>query len=264
MRIIKNATSGIAAKSFNINEFLKNRFNFREEKRTCEKHGDYKCLIDITSGEETPCPICQNEKEAEQEQAENQNLYLQGILKKIDGVSKRFRYSGFKNFKVTPKNKKAFDTVLAFAKQPKNTWLLLLGENGNGKTHLAHAVLKLTGGFYRDFDDIAIECQDAQSGCIAGGVGAVINKYSKCPMLVIDEVDKVKNTEGRINWLNNILRKRYNELLPIVLIGNIDFETLCKTIDLNGGKALRDRINEVGEVVVFNSESYREKLRSVT
>lgn len=263
MQVIRNADGGVAVKQLDINKLLQSRFNFREEKRTCEKHGEYECLVDTVSGEETPCPLCQLKKEAEQKQAEKQELYLQEILDRVDGLPDKFRYSGFKNFVVTPENKKAFDRVLAFAKQPKNTWLLLLGKNGNGKTHLAHAVLKVTGGVYREFDDIAVECQDAQDGSLAGGLRAVIGKYAKYPMLVIDEVDKVKSTEGRINWLNNILRKRYNNLLPTVLIGNVDLETLCKNIDLNGGEALRDRIKEVGEVIFFNGKSFREKLRDI-
>ena len=80
-------------------------------------------------------------------------------------------------------------------------------------------------------------------------------------MLVVDEVDKVKNTEGRITWLNDILRKRYNELLPVILCGNIDLKTLYNRIELNGGRALRNRIEEVGEVILCDWESYRQKLR---
>lgn len=92
---------------------------------------------------------------------------------------------------------------------------------------------------------------------------AVLNKYSFCPMLVVDEVDKAKKTEGRIGWLNIILRRRYNERLPVILCGNIDLETLCRHIDLNEGKAMRDRIEEAGEVVLFNWESSRPEKRSV-
>ncbi|WP_044634225.1 ATP-binding protein [Treponema phagedenis] len=94
-----------------------------------------------------------------------------------------------------------------------------------------------------------------------GGLNKTLDKYANAPMLVIDEIDKVKNTEGRITWLNTILRRRYNEMLPVVLVGNIDLERLCQIIDLHGGEAMRDRIKELGIVVNFNFESYRPVLR---
>ena len=240
-------------------ETLFNRFlvdNFQTTEAFCEQHGKYEAFLNTGTGEISTCPECEKEVE-QQKQAQK---HIEAIISRVDGVSKKYRNAGFRNFKITEKNRAAFSRVLKFAKEPKNTWLLLLGENGTGKTHLAHAVLKLTGGIYREFDDIALEILDAQNGHGNGQV-AIINKYSYTPMLVVDEVDKVKNTEGRITWLNDILRKRYNELLPVILCGNIDLKTLYNRIELNGGRALRNRIEEVGEVVLCDWESFRPKLR---
>ncbi|MGF7108218.1 ATP-binding protein [Treponema pedis] len=238
-------------------EGIKQRF-FKDKKAirlTCPFHGlEYETFDES----ENLCPLCLEELENQ----ERQKWEVDRILDKIDGLPKRYKYAGFKNYKVTPESEAAYKTVLAFAKEPTNKWLVLLGNNGTGKTHLAHAVLKVTGGIYRDFDDIAIDILDAQAG-FGEGQNAVLNKYSFCPMLVVDEVDKVKKTDGRIGWLNIILRRRYSELLPVILCGNIDLETLCKHIDLNGGRAMRDRIEEVGQVVLFNWESYRPEIRSM-
>lgn len=260
MQVLKqgfeNNNITIAKKTFDV-EKIKQRF-FRDKKvikLTCPIHGlEYETLDEA----ENLCPLCLEE----QENQEQQKWEVDRILDRIDGLPKRYVHAGFKNYKITPQSEAAYKAVLAFAKEPKNKWLLLLGNNGTGKTHLAHAVLKVTGGIYRDFDDIATDLLDAQAG-FGEGQNAVLNKYSSCPMLVVDEVDKVKKTEGRIGWLNIILRRRYNEMLPVILCGNIDLETLCKHIDLNEGKAMRDRIEEVGEVVLFNWESSRPKMRSV-
>ena len=227
--------------------------------RVCEKHGTYQTFV-TDSGEEGMCPLCCKEQEEAEEKENREREKIKTIFNRIDGLPAKYRNAGFKNFELTEKKLAAFNRVLKFAKKPKNTWLLLLGENGTGKTHLAHAVLKMTGGIFREFDDIAIDMQDAQKS--RGGIKKVIDKYASAPMLVIDEVDKVKATEGRINWLNIILRKRYNDMLPLILCGNIDLEALCAHIELTGKHAIKDRIDEVGEVILCNWESYRPKLRT--
>ena len=238
--------------------FLPDRFQLTDG--FCKKHGEYDAFIDIDTGEISPCLACEKELEAAAEKQKRERARLQNLLERIDGVPERYKSAGFKNFELSEKNRASFNRVLAFAKDPKDTWLLLLGENGTGKTHLAHAVLKMTGGIYREFGKIANELLDAQNGYDIGQQ-AKIEKYGYTPMLVVDEIDKVKNTEGRIGWLNDILRIRYNELLPTVLSGNIDVETLCNRIDQNGGKTMQSRMDEVGEVVLCDWESYRPKLR---
>ncbi|CEM61195.1 conserved hypothetical protein [Treponema phagedenis] len=232
----------------------------RQSKALCKTHGEYKCLIDTRTNEASPCPLCEQDRERAELETQKELEQFEARLKKIDGLPKRYRNAGFKNFVVDEKNKTARDSVLSFAKNPNNKWLLLLGKNGTGKTHLAHAVLKLTGGIFRDFDDVSTDLLDAQAG-YGAGLNKTLDKYANAPMLVIDEIDKVKNTEGRITWLNTILRRRYNEMLPVVLVGNIDLERLCQIIDLHGGEAMRDRIKELGIVVNFNFESYRPVLR---
>ncbi len=226
----------------------------------CKKHGRYQTVVDTSSGEKGMCPVCWKEQEEAEKKKKQEHEKLTKIFNSIDGLPEKYRNAGFKNFELTEKKTAAFNRVLKFAKEPRNTWLLLLGENGTGKTHLAHAVLKMTGGIFREFDDIAIDMQDAQKRS-GEGMKKVISKYAAAPMLVIDEVDKVNPTAGRINWLNIILRKRYNDMLPLVLCGNIDLETLCSRIDQSGKHALKDRIDEVGEVVLCNWESYRPNLR---
>ena len=228
--------------------FLPDRFQSADG--FCKKHGKYRAFLDIDTGEISPCQTCEMELEQAAEKQKKERLRLEHLLNRIDGLPEKYVKAGFKNFELDEKNKAAFNRVLTFAKAPKNTWLLLLGNNGTGKTHLAHAVLKITGGIYREFVEIATELLDAQNG-YGAGQWATINKYAYTPMLVIDEIDKVKDSEGRIGWLNDILRIRYNELLPVILCGNIDFDTLCRRIDLNGGNAIKSRMEEVADVLLF-------------
>ena len=239
------------------------RISFEEltpEHAQCSVHGGYETFKHKQTGEVMECPYCIQEREQAAEKQKNEQRRIDDILSRIDGLPERYRDAGFKNYAVSKQSEAAYKAVLAFAREPKNTWLLLLGSNGTGKTHLAHAVLKITGGIYREFEDMSNEFLDTQKD---GGLTRLTHYYAYTPLLVIDEIDKVRSTEGRIGWLNTILRKRYNELLPVILIGNIDIDTLCKHIELNSGFTLQDRMKEVGQAVLCNWESYRPKMRSV-
>lgn len=240
--------------NFDIVERMLSSLGFKKDSGYCEIHKQsYGCITNISTGEKTGCPLCEEEEEQKRLQKEK-------VERSIDGYLKKYIDSNFQNYVITNSIQlKVIKKVLSFTDKPTNRWLLMLGNNGTGKTHLAHAILKTTGGIYREFDDISSELLDAQAKG-NGEVGEIINKYSKAKMLIIDEIDKVKNTEGRVRWLNYILRKRYNNLLPIVILGNTNVDALCQGIDIQGNNAIRDRIKEVGIILSFNWESYRKSL----
>lgn len=242
-----------------MNKEIAHLLNLHEATGHCEKHGAFTCFM--RQGDIPYCPKCEEEKEEAEKNNFEAQKKIDDILSNIDGLTARYKNAGFKNFNRTKKNEAAFKKVFNFAMHPGKTWLFLLGNNGTGKTHLAHAVLKVTGGIFREFDDITNEFLDLQEGRGECSRMNLIQKYSSTPMLVLDEIDKVKNTEGRINWLNSILRKRYNNFLPTIICGNIDIETLCQRIDISSGYAMKSRIEEVGEVLFFDWESYRTNLR---
>jgi len=241
--------------NFNIVEKILSDFGLEKGSGYCDIHKQtYGCIIDKKTKKRTGCPICE-------EEAEKNRLQQEKMRHCTDGLLKKYLEADFHDYKTTNlAQQQVLQKIYGFSKCPANTWLLLVGNNGTGKTYLAHAILKQTGGVYREFDDISSELLDAQARS-EGEVGEIINKYSNCKMLVIDEIDKVKNTEGRVRWLNVILRKRYNNLLPLVILGNTNVDALCKNIDIPGNNAIRDRINEVGLTLEFNWESYRDKIQ---
>ena len=256
MQSISNCEKVCNQKLIKHNDYI---FNFILEKVGLEKgvgycdihKKNYECLVDKKTNKPSGCPFC--EEEAERKIQQQALMYS-----RIDGLPKRYRHASFKNYVVkTETQRHVFNTVLAYAENPSYRWLVMLGNNGTGKTHLSHALLKCTGGIYREFDEIASELLDAQAKG-QGEIGEIIHKYSTAKMLVIDEIDKVKATEGRIRWLNIILRRRYNNLLPLVILGNTDVNTICNSVDLLGNQAIRDRIREVGTVLQFTWTSYRE------
>jgi DNA replication protein DnaC len=164
------------------------------------------------------------------------------------GLTPRFYNASWENWIAdTPKKKHALETV-------KKAWeknLLLVGKggqgtgNGNGKTHLAMCLVKegatycLVPDLIRMVrEDLAIEQE-------------VINKYGKCKLLILDEIGRQKATDFEHNLLFEIMDKRWNNMLPTTIIGNIgkeNFTALC-------GAGVSDRFKP--EVVIFDWESRR-------
>jgi DNA replication protein DnaC len=97
----------------------------------------------------------------------------------------------------------------------------------------------------------------------------VYNELCTVPLLVIDEVEKIKDSEAKQNWMSHVIGKRYNRLLPIILIANCHTQSDCKAPKKPCPKCLEyhlendvlSRIIEDGIVMKFNSGDYREKIR---
>lgn len=80
-----------------------------------------------------------------------------------------------------------------------------------------------------------------------------MNYYSTTPMLVIDEIGRSMQQAKEDSILNYVLRRRYENMLPTVLISNLKKEDLLKKL----GDAVVDRLTETCKSVEFVGESYR-------
>ena len=81
----------------------------------------------------------------------------------------------------------------------------------------------------------------------------LMNFYSTTPMLVIDEIGRSMQQVKEDAILNYVLRRRYENMLPTVLISNLKKEDLLKKL----GDAVVDRLTETCKLVEFVGESYR-------
>jgi DNA replication protein DnaC len=90
---------------------------------------------------------------------------------------------------------------------------------------------------------------------------------------VIDEVEKVSETQAKQNWLSHIIGKRYNKMLPVIFIANCHSQVDCpyykaehkpcsKCIEYHLENDVLSRIVENGKVIKFTGEDYRYKIRA--
>jgi DNA replication protein DnaC len=243
----------------------------------CPEHGMYHgkpfMVWDFHEGKsftaKPECPKCAEERAA-REAAEAARHKRQSDINRFEAmnIGKKFWDSTFENFDTyNDELKHHLEAAKKFAENPDGK-LVMIGENGNGKNHLAAAILKITGGVMYTCSEIGIMLRDCYNG--RNSEAELFGRLCNARLLVIDELDKAKESEAKHNWMSHIIGKRYNNMLPLVLIGNGHLQDDCKSPKKLCDKCIEhhlendviSRIFEDAILLKFNSGDYRYKIRS--
>jgi DNA replication protein DnaC len=239
----------------------------------CPIHGRYYGklvkFLEVAAGE-PECPQCISEREMQKEKENAKKRALNRRHEEIDrlaamNIGKKFWNSTFENFNAYNDELRGhLETCRKFAENPVGK-LVLLGENGNGKNHLASAILKKTGGIMYKCYEIGIMLRDCYNGI--NSEAEFFDMLCSTPLLIIDEVDKIKETEAKNNWMSYVIGKRYDDMLPIIFIANGHLKDDCssqkkpcpKCLEYHLENDILSRIFEDGTLLEFTSPDYRYK-----
>ncbi len=204
--------------------------------------------------------VKQREKELA-EQAEKEAAYQTQKRVESSGVPRRYWHSTFDTYiPRDDKDSKNLDTIKKFAKLEKNDKvLILLGAKGLGKTHLGSAIIRNCGGKFISIEELIFKYESAQDFHAKTNREELMESYANTEMLVIDEIGRSMQQEKENALLNYILRHRYENMLPTVLISNLSKADLLKKL----GEAVLDRLRETCISLEFEGESYRTSIRDV-
>ncbi len=204
--------------------------------------------------------VRQREKELS-EQAEKEAAYQTQKNVERSGVPRRYWHSTFDTYiPRDDKDSRNLETVRNFSKLESNDKvLLLLGAKGLGKTHLGAAIIRNCGGKFISIEELIFKYESAQDFHSKTNREELMDSYSNTKMLVIDEIGRSMQQEKENALLNYILRRRYENMLPTVLISNLTKEDLLKKL----GEAVFDRLKETCISVEFEGDSYRSSLRDI-
>lgn len=224
--------------SFDILKDLEEMEIIKEESLDveCTKHGIFTGIIQTRKNGDkiySECPKCKAEREAEIAEREKLNAErkeAERISKNVQEGNIEIDYQSltFEDYRTeTPQQKRALEAVQDLM-QGKKKKVVLLGETGLGKTMLGSLAVKYMGGkIYRQYD-IATMIRQSYSFNAKKTELEIVEELSSIPLLVIDEVGKVGNSEAVRNWFSAIIDKRHTRKLPLMLCGNLHFKQMCK------------------------------------
>lgn len=154
---------------------------------------------------------------------------------------------------------------LLTARLPDGYLVSLIGKRGTGKTQVAVATIReackrqLSARYFKRLDLSRLIrstfSRPSNKGASAGpSENDLIEELAAVGLLVVDEIHQTGDSDFDKNLLINLLDRRYDAMLPSILIGNATKEQFAGLV----GDSVVSRLNETGEIIEFNGASFRQ------
>lgn len=189
--------------------------------KRCNKHGEYECeIFEILGLQIIPgCPECtkeETEREVREETERKARAKADRLMR--HGVEPEFFNKTLDDYKPeTESEREALDAARDL-EDGRIKKLLLLGDNGTGKTLIATALAQ-------KFDGVVINMFEL-SGKIRAGYSEGINEVTYLDRLLnhkfiaIDEMGRTKGSDAERNWMSYLIDKAHTRGIRLMLISN--------------------------------------------
>ncbi len=165
------------------------------------------------------------------------------------------------------------------------TGLLIIGQIGTGKTHLAVGIIKeliLNKGIpclFYDYRELLKQIQNSYNAAVQTTELDVLRPVFETDVLTLDELGAVKPTEWVWDTVSLILNTRYNNNRTTIITTNFEDQpaagasgsvsparaaTRAETLGDRIGERMRSRLHEMCRVIKMEGEDFRQKFRSAS
>ncbi len=213
-------------------------------------------------------PTCECVVEREEAKIrEAQNFAKKREIEKLFSISnlgERFSKSTFESFLDRNGSETAYKVATKYVKTFKE-WdgesLMIWGEPGNGKTHLAAAIVNELSkkGYIVVFQSVPELLQRIRSTFNSENKEnetQIMRALLECDLLILDDIGAEKTTEWVEEKLFNIIDGRYRKELPTLYTSNLEPKELKNQV----GKRSYDRMVETSLTVKNEAASYRREI----
>ena len=208
---------------------------------------------------------------------------MQEFANKVDKIIKNSKMSKrnlnykFDNFEVNSNNKKVYQSLKNYSEKLVNEverkGLILVGNNGVGKTHLACSIANelIKDGIpiiYGTLINLLAELKNTYDVDNNISEMKIIKLYEKVDLLIIDDLGKEKPSEWGLEKLFTIINSRYENNLPVIITTNYDQNSLINRLSINGeietAKSIISRLYEMCYLVKIEDRDHRIKNKKVS
>lgn len=180
-------------------------------------------------------------------------------LRKQSNLGKRFITRTFDNFDVS-QNSRAYEICKRYVDNKvydsEKCGLIICGEYGTGKTHLAASIANemINRGIPVLFDTYGGHLEKLKAEFNGNSTPRYLNLMRNVDMLILDDVGKEKQTEWSESMMFDIINHRYENMKPTIITSNFSSRELERYF----GEACYSRLREVCSAFVTQGDDYRQ------